>query len=217
MVARLCRDSSVRSRTSFDLENGLAIADHERPHFERLIQFVPPPSDPRPIPGHPRVINREKIEQGLGIGLPDFIWDFGATYGNGEFESADGQRSTSLEIFNPHDPSYSERFRECAETFAYVNEGYELPFECYPAPGGLLPIGYPSNGMTLYAQATGAGIYDFVLDERTARHDPYSYPRFSGMCFYEFLLRFLQNDLFDDEWKQSPAWGFGSKVVFKRY
>lgn len=178
----------------------MAVADPDREYFEKLLAYIPPPTNPRPIPG--RVV-RATLEEKMGVPVPDFIWEFGRIYGNCGFADEWGN---ALVVFNPHDPCYLATVREWAEIFESVfsQEEYpDCPYRCYPNPGGLLPISY-SPGMIQYALPTNGGGYDFVLDERTAMHDPHGHPRFSSMGFYEFLVRYLQNDPLGYEYFHPP-------------
>lgn len=164
---------------------------------DKLLAYVPPPKVPRPTPGR---VDRAKLSKELGVPVPDFLWDFGSLYGNCGFRDEWGN---ALVIHNPHDASYIANVREWGEIFESVYDEYpDFPYRCYPAPGGLLPIGY-SPGMIQYVLATMDG-YDFVLDERTSMHDPNGHPRWSGIGFYEFIVRYLQNDLLGYEYFHPP-------------
>lgn len=123
--------------------------------LELLLKLMPPPTHPIETG---TAEEWPKIEQALGIELPQDYKDFVSTYGT-------GQISGIVWVYNPFS---SNRYLNLANQASQrpittlgilASTGEELkveyPYPLYPEPDGLLRWGTTDNGDELYWQTTG--------------------------------------------------------------
>jgi hypothetical protein len=113
--------------------------------LQKLLAIAPPPEAPREI-GSPKAW--EKIDQRLGVTLPQDYKDFVDRYGTGTFND-------SITLFNPFAGNESLNLFHTLETHHKATQMAQLvvesswtaiqPFELYPARHGLLPWGATDN------------------------------------------------------------------------
>jgi hypothetical protein len=164
--------------------------------LEKLLASFPPPAPPRFA--EESVFWRDTKAK-LGGWLPDFIPMFARRYGSGEFQDANG---AWLRLYNPYAPDYLKAITQSSQIFNDVySEVVNFPYNCYPAPGGLYPIGSISGGEELYVLYDTEEIgYRIVHNERTDFHDPSCHRVYPAKSFFEFLHGFLRNELQDSEY-----------------
>jgi hypothetical protein len=125
-----------------------------------LLRLVPPPSNPREAEG-----SWERVEEVLGVELPDDYKRLIEAYGTGTF-------SEFIWVLNPFSSNpnlnlieQSTRqlgaLRELREQF-----GEWSPFDLHPTPGGLLPVAITDNGDVVHWLTDGkADEWTIVVNE----------------------------------------------------
>jgi len=113
--------------------------------LRKLLEISPPPQVPKEI-GSPKAW--EKIDQRLGVTLPQDYKDFVSLYGTGSFKD-------SVTLYNPFAENESLNLFHTLEIHHKATQMTQMvvdspwtaihPFELYPAQQGLLPWGSMGN------------------------------------------------------------------------
>lgn len=121
--------------------------------MDALNELLPPPKEPL---DSKREQDWIAIEKELGLTLPGDYKQYISTYGSGKI-------SDFLWIFNPFsknkDLNLAIQAKKVLEVFRSMKTKYGIsicPYQLFPEPDGLFPIGYTDNGDDLFWLTKGA-------------------------------------------------------------
>src|SRR5689334_5343760 len=145
--------------------------------LQKLISIEPPPVSPV-APGNPEAWL--PVETRIGVVFPTHYKEYIQTYGAGQWADFFGIMDPFYQWKHPQARDYfrwtETRLDTLDSSFRRDNPKYYAPFERYPAPNGLIPIGYHDNGGTLCFQVSGepSDWPIILLDGKlTPRHDTF--------------------------------------------
>jgi hypothetical protein len=126
------------------------------PTLQKLIDIQPPPRRPVGVAGWEEWPG---VEANLGFKLPIDYKEYIMLYGAGRWADFFGIQSPFYRWPHPQAVGYYEwistRLDGLDEMHVKFPE-FSPPFYSYPAPGGLIPIGYTDNGGTICWQAVAS-------------------------------------------------------------
>lgn len=171
----------------------------------KLLTLLPPPATPINVPS---ARDWNSVETYLGVCLPTDYKDFVEIYGTGKIDNF-------IIIFNPISGNEQlDILRQLAIQKDVLIElklfGENIPYDIFPAPGGILPLGRTDNGDILYWKTNVNLSWSIVLNE--ARGPVWEC---FNVSFLEFLVGFLAGKILckafpDDVPSQYPRFSVAS-------
>lgn len=154
--------------------------------IQDIVSIMPPPASPF------EVLTQSDwpiVEERLGTALPDDFKEFIEVYGTGAMDKF-------LWIFNPSSANENMNLIDQAKIQLNVlselrSYGETVPYDLFPAQGGILPFAITDNGDVLFWQTIGKPNDWTVLVNESRSPDWVSY----AMPMGEFLLGILSHRL----------------------
>jgi hypothetical protein len=157
--------------------------------LKHLLSAVPPPANASDTPMQ---LDRLIVESGVGVELPDDLFDLAKHYGSGAFETIDGA-DIVLNVLSPTSRTF---FRDINRHIGMLADYYQLigtaalPYPIYPDRPGLLPIGNGESNRIL-SWITEGSVQRWAIMLRTPED---SFIRFN-FSLVEFIAGLLAGEI----------------------